>query len=84
MIWFSREYDSPEEAQEAHPAELFASDAVFRTPDGKFVQAHVRRQQWTHQETHNIAAGVLALNGYKMVSYTDPLFGWFPYAAVKA
>lgn len=80
MTWFSKEFDTIEEAQRATGASgFFQPYGVFETPDGKFVWANLNQRQFTPEEAAAIHDGILELTGHRMVSIRDALFGWMMY-----
>lgn len=77
MKWFSSPFDTIEEAQaNIGRIDFFASYGVFQQPDGKYVWADMRLQQWSKTEIATFSASVKRLTGLTLVSYTDALFGW--------
>ena len=77
--WFSDSFDTAEQAKaDCNATGFFNRYGLFQAPDGRFVHANLRLQQWSKQEVAEIQESIQALTGYRMVEYTDSLFGWTP------
>lgn len=80
LKWFSKPYETLEASQKALGSiSFFERYGAFVSPGGKFVTANLRLQQWSKDEIKAIHDNVLELTGYRMVAYTDALFGWTEY-----